>query len=106
MAEIVNPQVAKFTNERVRPTADRLYGLYYELKSAHYEYFNQGIGGLINTGGAGNLITDGSQTDGRARIAGGQVYTWVAILEAVIAALEASGNLDALSGIQVNGLRG
>lgn len=105
MPEIVNPQLRVFSNEEVRDIADKLYGAYYAAKNTHLEYFNQGIGGIIDAGGASNIIADGSSTDGRSQITGGDIYLLIGILEGFMAFLEANGRLAKLADIQVNGLR-
>lgn len=104
--EISNPQVVGFANNRVRPTSDAIYSLYWALKSAHGEYFAQNIGTLINDAGASELIADGSETDGRPRITGGTIYNVVGVWEAIIAAIESDGRLGLIAGIEVNGVGG
>lgn len=81
MAEITTPAVVAFSNNRVRPLADKLIRARRELKAVVEEYNDQNIGSLINTGGAGNLIADGSLTDGRPRLVGGDLYNFVTLLQ-------------------------
>ena len=79
MAEITNPQVVAFSNARIRPACDDMYSLYYKCKALVADYTAANIGSLINAAGDGNLVDDGSATDGRTRITGGDIYnvlTW------------------------------
>lgn len=79
MADISNPQVVAFSNQRIRPLCDQMYSLYYNAKAVVADYNAGDIGTKIDAGGAGNNIADGSSTDGRTVITGGDIYnviTW------------------------------
>jgi hypothetical protein len=109
MAEITNPQVVAFANEKVRPLADAFFQVYYRAKAANQEYNANAIGSLINAAGSGNLITDGSETDGRTRIAGGDVYNSVTFWQAFIAFVEGNAvttaaRLDVITKPHVHGI--
>lgn len=76
---ITNPQVIAFSNSRVRPICDEMYSLYYHAKSLIADYNAGNIGTLIDSAGSGDSLTDGSETDGRTVITGGDIYnviTW------------------------------
>lgn len=90
MAEITNPQVVTFSNEQVRPIADQFYKLYYKALSVNQNYNANDIGSAINAAGAGELITDGSQVDGRTRITGGDIYNLMTAIGQFIAYMEGS----------------
>ncbi len=101
MAEITNPQVIAFSNQQVRVMADTLYSAYYHAKSLLENYNAGDIGTKIDTAGAGNLLDDGSQTDGRTRISGGDIYNFITAATDFIAYVEA-GRLDIISIPHVN----
>lgn len=88
MAEITNPQVVRFANEKARPMADRLYSAWVEAQSVLQEYTSTNIGSLINDAGSGNLIADGSETDGRTRLTGGDIFNLITALTAYVAYVE------------------
>lgn len=84
MPEITNPQVVTFANTRIRPIADKLYSTYYHAKSVLGDYNVGDIGSKIDSAGAGNLISDGSEIDGRTRISGGDIYNIITALQEFI----------------------
>ena len=81
MPEITNAQVVAFANEKARPIADRLYQAYYKSKSVLLDYNAGDIGTKIDAEGSGNLIADGSTSDGRTRITGGDIYNLITALQ-------------------------
>jgi hypothetical protein len=81
MPEITNPQVVAFANNRVRPIADKLIRARRDLQAVVEEYTDQNVGSLIDAAGDGNLIADGSATDGRPRLAGGDIYNLITLLQ-------------------------
>lgn len=82
--EITDAQVIRFSNERVRTIADSLYSTYFRCKSIIDDYNAADIGTKINDGGAGNLVADGSDIDGRTRITGGDIYNLVTAIQQFI----------------------
>lgn len=111
MPEITDPQVIKFSNEKVRILGDHLYGLYLGLVDFETEYVAKDIGTLITNAGPSNLIADGSETDGRTRITGGDIFLLKILsddlkffLEQQVTATPSDGTRLALMGkIEVNG---
>lgn len=81
MALNSNPQVIAYSNNRVRPLADKLIRARRDLKAAVEEYNDQNIGSLINAAGDGNILADGSATDGRPQMVGGDLYNFVTLLQ-------------------------
>lgn len=81
MAENSNPQVIKFANEKIRVAADQLYQAYYFAKQVLLEYNAGDIGTKIENAGAGEMLSDGSATDGRTRLTGGDIYNMVTALQ-------------------------
>lgn len=68
--------------------ADALYQTYWQAKQFLTDYNADTIGSLINDAGSSNLITDGSETDGRTRITGGDIYNLITAVTAFIAFVE------------------
>jgi hypothetical protein len=71
MAEINDPQLTEFCNADLRQIADVMVRLDSRTFDANATYVARNLGTVIDTGGSSNLITDGSATDGRTRVAGG-----------------------------------
>lgn len=99
MSEIQNPQLSRFCNESLRVFADRLAYLDMVNASVAAQYNAENLGGIIDTAGAGSLITDGSETDGRPRVAGGDVYNLITLLSDFKAFMDANngGRRDVLA---------
>lgn len=79
--EITDAQVIKFANERVRVFADLMAKSRAMAVSIVEDYNAQNIGSKINNAGAGLLISDGSEKDGRPRITGGQIYNMITLAQ-------------------------
>ena len=110
MATIVNPQVVRFANEKVRTLADRFVSAYYALLDAQAGYSTQGIAALINAEGASGTVEDGSAIDGRPRITGTSVINWNAAMTQMKTALDVTAIpgvgttvMALLNTMQVNG---
>ena len=88
---IDNPQVVRFSNERVRQAADRFGQLYNWCKAVRDEWQAQGIGALIPNDPAEEIL-DGAQTDGRPLITGEDVHVIKDRVLELITLLEANGN--------------
>jgi hypothetical protein len=84
-----NPQAIKVANDKIRPLADAMAGLYNALKSAQIEYVAEGWGTLFPNDA--EPIVDGSATDGRTTITNAEIRAFM-LTDAVglINALEAS----------------
>jgi len=104
MAEITDPQVIAFSNQELRPVADALFQAYYRAKELNQNYVAGNIGSLINTAGAGNLLHDGSEVDGRTRITGGDIYNFITLIGDFISFTDAPGRLDVITKPHVNGI--
>lgn len=83
-AEDDDPQVVAFSNNRVRPMADVIYSAYYRAKSVIADYNAGDIGTKINNEGPSELIADGSATDGRTRITGGDIYNFIGACQELV----------------------
>lgn len=80
-----NPQVINFANSRIRQMADRMFSLHLESVAVLAEYNAGNIGTLISDVGAGEIISDGSATDGRTQITGGDIFNIMTAIQAYIA---------------------
>jgi hypothetical protein len=105
MPELTNPQLVAYANEVLRPAADALARLDAKAPGMRAEYDAKNLGTAIEAGGAVNLIADGSATDGRTRVAGGDVYNLVTLIDDFSTWVSANGRRDVLAKWQVNGLR-
>ena len=110
MADIVNPQVVTFANERCRVIADELERVCTHIDAWLVDYAAQGIAALITAEGASNNVADGSETDGRQRVTGTEIINLRAGLLQAQTALEVTAvsgvgtSVKAIcDGIQVNG---
>lgn len=102
-AEINNPQLTDYTNTYLRVYCDKLAVVSAQITAMLGVYTARDLGTVIDSGGAGNLITDGSATDGRTRLVGGDVYNFVTLVTDLQTFLAASGRLSIIAKCQVNG---
>lgn len=103
MADLSNPQLVHFCNEDVRQLADRLAALDVALTPFLETYNARDLGTIIEAGGAGNLIDDGSEQDGRTRVVGGDVYNFVTLIQDLQTFIT-TGRRDVIYRWQVNGV--
>jgi hypothetical protein len=102
MPELTNPQLVNWANEEGRTFADKLFQLVHHAERAVGEYNQRDLGTIINDGGASELITDGSQTDGRTRVTGGDVFNEVTLMQDFLAFMT-QGRRDVVMKWEVNG---
>lgn len=105
MAELSNAQLVAFSNEVMRPVADALATLDRKLAGLALEYTAKNLGTVIEAGGAGNLIADGSAIDGRTRVAGGDIYNLVTLAANIATVFNGGGVRDVVAKWQTNGYR-
>lgn len=72
-----DPQVNAFANGLVRPVADRFVSLYLNCVNLINAFNTGDIASQIEAAGAGEILVDGSATDGRTQITGGDIYNLV-----------------------------
>lgn len=101
MAEIDNPQLRSFCNDSLRRVSNQLADIDQKLTGIIAEYNAKGLGTIINDGGSSNLIADGSASDGRTRVAGGDVYNLITLLTD-LQTFVTQGRRDVLAKWQVN----
>jgi hypothetical protein len=90
MADIIDPQVIKWANDRARSAANQMTNLYAVLVAYQADYAAQGIAAKIVAAGTANNIADGATADGRSIIIG----TSLANLKAAIDQLVTSFNTN------------
>lgn len=110
MADIVSPQVVKFSNERGRTMADEIVALSGRVDAWLADWSAQSMSALITAEGASNNVADGSDVDGRQRVTGTELVNLRAALLQVQTALTTTlvsgvgATVKAIAdGIQVNG---
>ena len=91
MADITNAEAVAYCNSRLRPAYDRFAQLYYEAKSLRQEWDANGLGDIIAYNN-GDLVVDGSASDGRHPISGVDVNNLITRLTEVVTDMEASSN--------------
>lgn len=85
-----DPQVVKFCNESLRPTADKLVAALYAATALVQAYDATGIAAKLGTDDTfSNMIEDGSATDGRPPISAGGVKLTVENIRTLLAQLNA-----------------
>lgn len=86
-----NPQAVFVANSKVRPCADRFGQLYNYCKALQAEAVAEGWTAMF-TGGSGNIIVDGAETDGRALITDADVTSFITDVGTFLTNMEASSN--------------
>ena len=101
MAVNSNPQAVTFTNERIRPMADKLARIYYESKALVNDWFAQNVGSVI----LNNADTvDQPVMDGRRVVTGAECTNVVTRAIELVADMEANSNakLNTVLAVAVN----
>jgi hypothetical protein len=104
MAEINNPQLTSFCNNTLRPCADRFAILDSVMDAFIADFTAKGLSTIITVGGITNLITDGSETDGRTRLAGTDVNNMITFLQDFNSFMT-TARRNAVLKCQVNGIK-
>ena len=104
MAEHTNPQVIEFANVDGRQIADALARLITRTADAKATYLARDLATPIEATGAGNLIADGSASDGRTRVTGGDIYNLVTLMTD-FQTFMTQGRRDVIAKWKVNGDR-
>jgi hypothetical protein len=98
-----NPQLVEFCNDELRQIGDRLTALDLRASAAIAEYNARNLGTVIDSGGSSNPVLDGSATDGRTIVTGGDVYNIITMLQDLQTFFAATGRRDAIAKWNVNG---
>ena len=104
MAEITNPQVIEAANTDYRQLADMLVRLNIRAAGASATYLARGLQSQINAAGSSNFVTDGSGTDGRTRVTGDDIFSFVTLLDNFVTFMT-QDRKDVLAKWKVNGDR-
>lgn len=86
---ITDPQAIRFTNEVVRPMAEKLRGLKVEIDAALTTY-NAGVGDIFYNASA-EIIDDGRANEGVSRLTGNDILLLITQLQTIQTQLNAGG---------------
>ena len=98
------PQLIEFCNSDLRQLGDLFTKLTTRSEAANATYLARDLGTVIDTGGAGNPVEDGSATDGRTICVGGDVYNMIGLLND-FETFMTQGRRDVVAKWNVNGDR-
>jgi hypothetical protein len=101
--DLDNPQLVHFANEELRTFATSLANLDKTIVPLLETYNQRDLGTVINDGGAGNFVADGSASDGRTRVTGGDVYNLITQIQSLKQALDTAGVRDVIYKWNVRG---
>lgn len=101
-----NTQLVEFCNDELRQIGDRLTALDIRTAAAVAEYNARNLGTVIDTGGSSNPVLDGSASDGRTIVVGGDVYNLLTMLQDLQTFFAVAGRRDVIAKWNVNGHKG
>lgn len=87
-----NPQAIRIANEKIRPAADRFGQLYNYLKALQAEASAEGWLSLFPNDA--QVISDGSDVDGRAPITNAEVRSFITLAGAYLTFMEQTSNAN------------
>ena len=87
---ITDASAIKFSNEKIRVAADKLYGAYLFAKEVITDWNAVSMSTLITN--TSDVISDGSITDGRTQITGAEATSVITRLQELVTDYEASSN--------------
>lgn len=101
MADNINAEAVRFSNERVRVAADKLAQAYLLAKAVAAEWTANNLGELFPLA---DIVVDGSAVDGRHPITGNDATLLMARLNELVADYEANNNakLNTVLNVAVN----
>lgn len=97
---ITAPAAVRFANEKIRPLADTLARAYQQARAVLGQFAAKGLGELIPDD-KGEVIDDGSATDGRTPITGADIHAMLAVCTAVTGMADAGGGASLLQILKV-----
>lgn len=86
---ISDVQSVKFSNEELRPAADRAVQFYHWAKQTVTDWNDKNLAATITVGGG--EIMDGAETDGRTIVTGNDAVVLINQLQAFVTDMEANG---------------
>jgi hypothetical protein len=99
MATITDPQIIKWANERARSAADHYAQFIAELRDLLGTYGAQGIGTRLAAWEMGDILGDGSATDGRPTLTRNQILLLIADAIAIRDAADADPDVDGIGAL-------
>ena len=102
MVDLVNPQLVKFCNERLRHFADYEIGAYREAKILVAYAGAADIPKILMSADPADLVMDGSEIDGRGRLSAGEILACLADAKAFVMDYEATANAKLLRWLNVS----
>jgi hypothetical protein len=100
-----NAQLVEFCNDELRQIGDRLNALDIRTAAAVAEYNARNLGTVINDGGSSGPVIDGSATDGRTVVTGGDVFNLITMVQELQTFFAVAGRRDVIAKWNVNGHR-
>ena len=100
---ITNPEAIKFTNEQIRPMAERLRAIKVEIDSMMVDWFN-GMNALIPND-VNEALEDGREADGVSRLNGDDIVGLIIVVQGIQATLNTAGYTDRIAKPTVRPLR-
>lgn len=88
-----NPQAVLISNTKIRPLADAAAKFYNLCKIYQAEAQAEGWSAMF-VGGAGNVVADGSDVDGRTQVTDADVTGFITFIGSTITSFEASANAN------------
>ena len=95
MADIIDPTVIGFANDKIRVLSDHLVGIKDGLDTSKIQWVDT-ILGLIAANTNADVVLDGSEADTRTPLTKGDLTAIAGAMNALIAALDAAGVMSAL----------
>jgi hypothetical protein len=87
-----NPQAVRWSNDKLRPLADRFGQLYNQCKSLQAEFVADGAAALFPA--TADLVADGSDIDGRTPVTNQDINTLIGVVSSFITYMEQTGNAN------------
>jgi hypothetical protein len=112
MANITDPRVTTWLEQRARPISDQAVAFLTKLLAYQTDWAAQGINALVVAGGNANLIADGSVTgpDGRQQVTGLTLQNLKTCIDQIVTAMNVTNVIGVgsppsttVNAIQVNG---
>lgn len=91
---ITNAEAIRFSDEQVRPTAEKMRNLYYELEAMNVDWFN-GIS-AVTPNDALETLDDGRTAEGISTLTGADINALMTQVGNYIALVEAVGVLNVI----------
>lgn len=100
---ITNPQAITFTNEQIRPMAEKLRNMKAEIDAIMVQWFG-GVNAIIPNDNA-EALEDGREAEGVSRLDGDDIVGLITVIQATQTTLNNAGYADRISKPCVRPLR-